>query len=59
MGWVLPLPTPDWGGGGGLGKGSRTVRARKTGPYLQVGNRHWDIGNRLSDRLGLVGKILL
>ena len=34
-----------------------TLRAHFAGPYLQVGNRHSDIGNRLSDRLGLVGRV--
>ena len=43
--------------GGGLGKGSRTVRALFAGPYLRVGNRHSDVGNRLQERLGLVGKV--
>ena len=34
-----------------------TLRAHEAGPYLRVGNRHSDVGNRLSDRLGLVGKV--
>ena len=33
-----------------------TLRACEAGPYLGVADRHWDVGNRLSDRLGLVGK---
>ena len=41
----------------GLGIGSRTVRAHEEDPYLRVGNRPSDVGNRLSDRLGLVGKV--
>ena len=33
--------------------------ACEVGPYLRVGNRHPDVGNMFSDRLGLVGKVWL
>ena len=45
------------GGFCGLGEDSRTVRDHEAGPYLRVGKRHSDVGKRLSDRLGLVGKV--
>ena len=43
--WALTL---------GLGMGSRRVRAHEAGPYIQVGNRHSDVGNKLSNKLGLI-----
>ena len=43
--------------GAGFGEGGGAVVSDSKVPYLRVGNRHSEVGNRLSDRLGLVSKV--